>query len=269
MGRTVFEKWRIPVYADRRGNLGFAAHLHTSVEIVYVINGRAAAWIDEKRYEILPGQAAVIFPGQKHSYEYVAPCNSYIMIFEKDLLRFFDPLLVRMRPENPVIDVPAAEALFEAATTAYREKGPLYREKLQAQAILLLVELLPKLRLNKGSNVRTDAAEELIVFVNDNFDREITLESTAHLLNVSQAYITRFFRERMNTTFLKYVQDLRLEKAQKLLRETEEPITEVAIRSGYNALRSFNRNFVAAFGITPSAYRKKQSTAYKNTVGSR
>ena len=64
------------------------------------------------------------------------------------------------------------------------------------------------------------------------------------------------FKEMMNTTFVGYVNELRLNHAALLLVTTDSPIIEIASKSGFNNLSNFNRAFKMHFGKTPSAYRK-------------
>ena len=60
----------------------------------------------------------------------------------------------------------------------------------------------------------------------------------------------------MNTTFVGYVNELRLNRAAMLLVTTDKPIIEIASISGFNNLSNFNRAFKMHFNKTPSAYRK-------------
>jgi transcriptional regulator GlxA family with amidase domain len=55
----------------------------------------------------------------------------------------------------------------------------------------------------------------------------------------------------------RYYDLIRLKRAQKLMTETEMPITEVAIRCGYQSSTQFSAQFKKAFGTSPSAQRQE------------
>ena len=58
-----------------------------------------------------------------------------------------------------------------------------------------------------------------------------------------------------------YLQQLRLERASTLLKETEASVISIAQECGFASVSYFNRIFKAAYGITPSEYRKQHSAA--------
>ena len=67
---------------------------------------------------------------------------------------------------------------------------------------------------------------------------------------------SRFFSLRTRKTFSGFVQELRLQKAAKLLIENDMTITEVCYECGYNNVSNFNRQFLNHYQINPMKYRK-------------
>ena len=64
------------------------------------------------------------------------------------------------------------------------------------------------------------------------------------------------FREIYDTTPKKYRDQIRLKKAEELLKKTDKKITDIAYLSGYQSIATFNRMFKQETGQTPSEYRK-------------
>ena len=66
----------------------------------------------------------------------------------------------------------------------------------------------------------------------------------------------------MNTTFVNYVNELRLTRAAMLLTTTDTPVIEIAGLSGFNNISNFNRAFKMYYDTTPSKYRKIERSSY-------
>lgn len=67
-----------------------------------------------------------------------------------------------------------------------------------------------------------------------------------------------YFHSTFNISFTNFLNIYRLETAVKLLEETDKKITDIALESGFQSVRSFNNSFRLKFGISPSEYKKNQ-----------
>ena len=65
----------------------------------------------------------------------------------------------------------------------------------------------------------------------------------------------RYFKQRTNKTYFTFLNEIRIERACKLLRDKECLITEVAEKSGFKYISNFNRKFKEIVGKSPSDYR--------------
>ncbi len=102
------------------------------------------------------------------------------------------------------------------------------------------------------------ALRRIIDYVNENFCETITLESIADETGLSRYYVSHLFKELMNTTFVSYLNELRLSRASMLLSTTDIPVIEIAGLSGFNNISNFNRAFKLFYNTTPSKYRKNE-----------
>lgn len=75
---------------------------------------------------------------------------------------------------------------------------------------------------------------------------------------ISPGHLSRLFRQRYGVGFQRHVQNLRLDKAAELLRETGLPVAAVARRVGYNDTSRFGQHFKRRHGLSPNQYRKKE-----------
>ena len=112
------------------------------------------------------------------------------------------------------------------------------------------------------SNRRNDNEKLLLrifSFVENEFDKDCTLSSLAEQIGYDYSYISRFFKKNMGISFNTYVNYYRLSHACYLMENSDMPIIECAMESGYASLRSFNRNFKEYFNVTPAEYRRSIS----------
>lgn len=93
-------------------------------------------------------------------------------------------------------------------------------------------------------------------FLLQNRFREVTLEQTASVANLSKEAFCRFFKLRTRKTFTQYLIELRINEAKKLLQERDLGISEIAFQVGFENLSYFNRSFKKITGKTPREFKK-------------
>lgn len=98
---------------------------------------------------------------------------------------------------------------------------------------------------------------EMAQFIHDHFDQELTLDQIAASAALSPGACCRLFKRHMGCSPFTYVQNLRLQRAARLLETIDEPITQVAARCGYGSPSYFTKSFREKTGLSPSAYRKR------------
>ena len=80
----------------------------------------------------------------------------------------------------------------------------------------------------------------------------------ASMSGMSSRHFRRVFQKIYGTSPLKYLHTLRIRSAARLLRSTDLPVTEIAIRSGYSDGNYFSGKFKQIMGIPPLRYRNSQ-----------
>jgi len=113
-------------------------------------------------------------------------------------------------------------------------------------------------RVNESKrSERTGLIKQIIDFIDANYqDCQISLASVASKFNITESYLSRFFKEQTGENFSKYIERLRMEKAHELLNKQNLPVSAVAEKVGYNYPQVFRRVYKRYFGITPSMSRK-------------
>lgn len=89
-------------------------------------------------------------------------------------------------------------------------------------------------------------------------DPALSMETIAGQAGVSTGYLRRLFREFHGVSPVRYLQDLRINRAKELLLSENCTVTDAASRCGYGSLYYFSEAFRARTGVTPSAFRERK-----------
>ncbi|WP_248927007.1 response regulator [Paenibacillus hamazuiensis] len=87
-------------------------------------------------------------------------------------------------------------------------------------------------------------------------DKELSLERTAQMLQVSPVYLSRVLKQELGSTFVALLTETRIKKAIQLLNASDLPIHEIAERVGYDTQHYFSTAFKKATGVSPLQYRR-------------
>jgi AraC-like DNA-binding protein/beta-xylosidase len=97
---------------------------------------------------------------------------------------------------------------------------------------------------------------DIIDYIEANYRYSIKLEDVAKELYLSPQYVAKYFKEKTGTTFLKYLNNIRLKYAQRDLINTKNTITKVAMDNGFPNITSFTKVFNEEYNTNPTKYRK-------------
>lgn len=101
--------------------------------------------------------------------------------------------------------------------------------------------------------------ENIICYLKEHIAEKISLEMLCKKFGRNRNQINHMFVSVTGLTAISYLSKLRTEFSEYLLKNTELPINEIAIRSGYTDLGYFCRLFKALHQMTPFQYRKQNS----------
>ena len=104
---------------------------------------------------------------------------------------------------------------------------------------------------------RETRVDRLVQWIHSHAGSNIRLQEAADLVHVSAGAFSRFFSRETGKTFTDFVNDVRCARACILLRESAQPIADVASDCGFVTPSHFNRVFLARMGIAPRAYRRQ------------
>ena len=91
--------------------------------------------------------------------------------------------------------------------------------------------------------------------LSDEEEGRVALRGVARAVRMSYFHFSRAFKQSMGMTATNYIAERRIERAKKMLEETELPISEIALRSGFSSQSHFTTAFRRLAGATPKAFR--------------
>ena len=248
-------------------------HWHDEFEIIYVRSGFLTVSISGESYIGKTGEAFVVSPGNLHLmgsqsgtvdyYTFLFPLK-YISFRTDDMLdeKLLEPLNSGHLMICPRVKDTAKE-LCEQLIEIYEAKNDESESKITTQVrtkIILLQFILEMWKkgfvIENDTNGRNTVEKEMVSYIQQNFTGKISLREFGEQFHLSEKYISRYFKEHFHITLSQYVTYLRLEHAKQLLQDTDIPVTDVAMQSGYQNVSYFIRSFQKAYAVSPLKYRK-------------
>lgn len=231
----------------------------------YVTDGRGEVRSDRRRFALSRGDAFLYGPGDYLNYtaDGEAPW-SYVWVGFGGI--HIDEIIARLNTHgrNPVISMPYSErveAIFAQLIATLKERG-------SASAIAatgLLYELLAALieihhragaAGDSGRTTAADLVSEAKVFISQNYQREIEVADVIKHIGVDRSHFSRVFRRSEGISLRDYLTRTRMDRAGRLIRETDLPMRAVAASVGYRHYATFERRYRAHAGCSPSETRR-------------
>ena len=128
-------------------------------------------------------------------------------------------------------------------------------EEMESQVYIWLDSVIPE---------KTDQSTNWLVrracdYIREHYRQDISLSDIAAYLELSESYASRIFNKHMGKNIPAYINQLRIEEARELLKNTNKKIYEVATEVGYTSTTAFHMAFKKQEGITPIEYRNQGS----------
>ncbi|HYH56689.1 MAG TPA: AraC family transcriptional regulator, partial [Anseongella sp.] len=106
---------------------------------------------------------------------------------------------------------------------------------------------------------RADKINEIYNYTFNNFTQPLSIEDVARTVHISPHSFCRYFKTRTSKTYIRFLTEIRIGHACKLILENSMSIARICYASGFNNLSNFNRRFKEVTGKTPMEYYKLYS----------
>ena len=271
------------IFTRVKTEFDFPLHSHEELELNLIINAQGARRIIGDHIGEIDDMELVLVGSNLPHYWATHKCKSkeireVTLQFHKDL---FDEKFLRRNQLGfirTMMERSAKGILFSKLTIKQimpRLNG--LNQKQGFDSVLELLSILHDLSISRNMHILSDSTfnnteitynsrriEKALEFMNQNFQKAITLNEVAKLTNMANVSFSRFFKARTGITFMDSLLELRLGNASRLLIDTTQSIAEVAYNCGFNNISNFNRLFKKKKSCTPREFRENYS--YGNRV---
>lgn len=94
-------------------------------------------------------------------------------------------------------------------------------------------------------------------FIRSNLEEQISIAQLAGIAGLSKRHFLRAFQERVGASPYCFVQALRMGEAKRRLAHTSEPVTDIALATGFSHVQHFSTRFKKSTGMSPSSFRQR------------
>lgn len=229
------------------------AHSHRHWEFVYFIRGSGKVDVPKATLSPQPFHLVVYPPGLPHA-EWANPLDPEETVFMSIDVPG-DP------PTGAHLVLPDHDGELGWLCTRIHEEHRTFGNTPLANAYATaFLHLLDRL-WGKGVPVRHDSVDTVLQHIHTNYGSDITLDELACIACVSKTHLAHLFRSRLGISPLRYLLQVRIETAKRLLGTSPLPIHEIASQVGFADPLYFSRAFKAASGLSPRAYRQQANCA--------
>ncbi len=263
----------IPLRADFPGAVGGDAvqrdaaitwlHRHDYPEIGLCRDGAGVFAIGERLLPFRGGDVVYIAAGEAHLARSVPGSSSHWVWCYLDFGRLLpEPARRELASASGVLTRPALYREVEKLIEFANAVSPAAALKLHGQALVAAAELAEAARLPSPGARHSDplALERVrraINLMSAHYAEAVAIPDLARRCHLSLTHFRRLFVAATGVTPQHYLTRLRVAMAQAELEKSARPIGEIALRSGFATLSSFNRHFLSLTGLTPGRWRRK------------
>lgn len=251
-------------------------HFHPEVEILLVVQGTGTRYVGDSVEPFATGDLVMIGPNVSH--EWFSDKNSDAGISEAIYILFNPEIL-----GSDFWNLPESKIIFKIIqqsergirlTGKTRDDVTTLMKRIDTSygftRITLLMTILEMIAFNGEyqylaspvvQNTINDRDSERLnkvyKYILDNCHQEISLERVSSIANLSKPAFCRYFKKRANKTFVRFLNEIRVGQACRLLVNENQSVADICYTCGYNNISYFIRQFRAITGFTPLWYRKK------------
>lgn len=285
-GTTLFP---VACYYDNISEANVPWHWHDELEVLVVESGTARAAVSGMDCMVRQGEGCFINTGVLHGVwpEGTEVCRLRSMVFHPRLVgggvdsilwqKYLEPLL--SDPCRPFVhfanaggwEQEASQVIREAWQTCAAEGAGFefeVRERL-SRLIFLLFQNCPGAEKIPSEKALRDGQRMKIMlqYIQEHYGEELTLTKIAQSAAVSENECLRCFRTMIGSTPIRYVKQVRIQRAAELLAATDRKISDIGGMCGFQEMSYFAKIFRELKGCTPKEYRRHASIAGQDGDG--
>jgi AraC family transcriptional regulator, transcriptional activator of pobA len=254
--------------APHDGDWAVETHRHPWFEFNYVSEGAAYTKLEDNEFLVSVGQSFLIPPGNFHSHR---NCdhqgdNGFCLRWQLEKVEVLEGSINICQSAVDIIKVLSSHKpkCIEGNADMLIESLSKAKSLAAAQAafihwLLSLYEICGGQDLNRVYNNDHEKilVQQAIVYLTEYYAHDLSVKDLANSLNISYRHLARIFKHITGVTIVEKLNDIRINEAKKLLKDTDRTIREIAREVGFQNEYYFTTIFSQTSYITPSKFRSK------------
>jgi len=257
-----------------KSGFDFPLHYHEELELNFIMNAKGAKRVIGDHIQEIDETELVLVGSNLPHVWLTHKCKSkeireITIQFHKDLL---DEKFLRRNQLNfirSMLEKSARGILFSKKTIEQLTPRLIALNQKQGfDSVLELISILHDLSISRNMQFLSDSTfnntefsynsrriEKVFEYMNQNFDKPVSLTEVAKIASMTDVSFSRFFKKRTGITFIDSLMEMRLGQASRLLIDTTQSVAEIAYHCGFNNISNFNRIFKKKKNCTPKEFR--------------
>jgi AraC-like DNA-binding protein len=262
---------------DNKQEFDFPWHYHPEFELTFISNSQGIRYVGNNIEDFCENDLVLLGSNLPHCWintgDQEEPSRAVVIYLNKDLVKWlsdeqFKGISALFEKSNqgikfsPGVALKVKARLYELFNADPFEKYIILLQILNELSSTTEFHLLSQMgfayELNHTNNERINAVYQ---FVRKNYQNKITLSDVANHVNMSEEYFSRFFSKSLMKSFFTFLNEYRINRACKLLIETDKQVSEICYSAGFESIPFFYRQFKKIKNCAPQAYRLKYHNA--------
>lgn len=251
-------------------------HWHNDLQISYVVKDKICFQVSGQKITLEPGDGIFFNSNVIHQIKpYKYNCNMISIMFDKKIICGNDQSLIFKKYVDTVINTNNLDFVvlkkdinwqndilkyIKEINSSYNNQEYGYELEIVNNLNLIWLNLIRNLKdkiesPSKKISPDNKRVKTAINYIKNNYSREISLEDIAKSCNISKSECCRSFKRILNMTPFEYLMEFRVLKATEYLYNTDDSISNICTKVGFNGISYFGKTFKKIINCTPSQYR--------------
>ena len=260
---------------DFEENRHIAEHTHPDIEILYLLEGTVSVTISHNTYQMEKDDIITISPNKSHSLHATEGILLGVLhINYREFQKYIDTNHYYLRCNSVIDKNKGYQELRKILNKIFhlyyeRNQEKLYLNSLYYSFLHTLItnfayhsEELINLDPQSVSELRTN---DIINYINSNYQYALSLTDLAEHLNLSSTYLSKYIKKNLGKNFLEYLNQVRLSNAVDDMCHTDKSLSRISLDNGFPNTTAFTTTFRKEYGKNPSVwlqeYQKEHNLA--------
>jgi AraC-like DNA-binding protein len=253
-------------------------HYHPEIELIFIVEGSGTRFVGDSIEQFYPKEIVLLGKNLPHMWMYDKTYFKETSASQAKSLSFHfnDNFIEGLSKISEMADI---NSLFNRARRGIKFKQSADINIIQKvneicelngfdyKKIMSLLDVLNQLSEEKKYNKlsspgyissfkkrKNSRIMPVYKYIMNNITKDICLDKAANLACMNPSAFSRYFKRTHKKTFIRFVNEIKVGYACKLLLEQKFTISQVCFEAGFNNISNFNRQFKAIKQVTPSDF---------------